>query len=104
MLFLPECFSFIGASQPEVGRAGGRAGGVPLRVDPCSTHTPACYVPSAQWLLLLLLPPACGVPQSIAAGQPLDGPLMDQYRQLARWGHMSSGWWLGTYLPSYLPT
>ncbi|GLC72751.1 hypothetical protein PLESTF_001289500 [Pleodorina starrii] len=44
MLFLPECFSFIGESQPE----------------------------------------------SVAAAQPLDGPLMGQYRQLAR----SVGLWM----------
>lgn len=34
---------------------------------------------------LLLIPDLPRPPQSLAAAQPLDGPLMGQYKELARW-------------------
>ncbi|KAF6254735.1 carbon-nitrogen hydrolase [Scenedesmus sp. NREL 46B-D3] len=73
MLFLPECFSFIGASQPEVRAALTCQG-------PHSAAAAATAAAAA----------AAAALGSLSKAEPLDGPAMARYRQLAR----DTGLWL----------
>ena len=66
MLFLPECCAFIGLNSAEVS-SGRILPGDLKRVQ----HGASRAQPLARW-------------QTVAQAQPLDGPLMQQFQQLAR--------------------
>lgn len=71
MLFLPECCAFIGSNQQEVSsHASWHAPALLLSGNNTLRHSAICFCNA--W------------PQTVEAAQPLDGPLMARFREVAR--------------------